>query len=189
MDTTTALAIVIPEEFHDKINQIRSKYDRAHYRWMPHINFIFPFVSITKFDAIALDLETKLSNYNAFDVHLNVIGCFHKKGQPNATFHIKPSDDSELQKLNSVVKYCDRPGRQDRSKTKRDDFHPHVTIGQFGILSRSGLTDKLSDPAPDLIDWLGSGIKFKVNKLCLLHRSPESGDKMVVIREIFLKDN
>ena len=47
-EVTTALTLVIPIEFHNKINEIRSKYDRAYPRWMPHINFFFPFVTQTE---------------------------------------------------------------------------------------------------------------------------------------------
>ena len=44
MHTSTALTFVLPDEVHDKINEIRSVSDKAYPRWMPHINFIFPFV-------------------------------------------------------------------------------------------------------------------------------------------------
>jgi len=46
-DTTTSLTLIISKEFHKKINKIRQKYDDAFPRWMPHVNFIFPFIEDT----------------------------------------------------------------------------------------------------------------------------------------------
>lgn len=51
-DTSTALTLIISPTYHQKINEIRSKHDKAYPRWMPHINFMFPFVPLEQFPEV-----------------------------------------------------------------------------------------------------------------------------------------
>ncbi|KAK3398576.1 2'-5' RNA ligase superfamily-domain-containing protein [Sordaria brevicollis] len=41
----TALAILPPPHFWGPLNALRSLYDKAHTKWPPHINLVYPFVS------------------------------------------------------------------------------------------------------------------------------------------------
>jgi len=101
MDVTTALTLVIPDKFHDLINSIRKEHDRAYPRWMPHINFIFPFVSEDKFENIRQRLIPEISFFGAFELELNEIGSF-KQGK-NVTMHLKSTDSTQLKALFTVV--------------------------------------------------------------------------------------
>jgi|GEM_PF-4369319 len=173
MDTSTALAFVIPLEFHDKINEIRSKNDKAFQRWMPHINFIFPFVPLSEFDTIGSRLEDELQYTLAFDLHLDEIGYFDQGEK--VTIHLKTSNESKLLKLNNQIKkVCSK-------NQSKNQFHPHVTIGQF-------IKKDLEEILIELKKWLGDGFKCRVNQISFLHRSPETDDKMAVRKIISLQE-
>lgn len=156
MDVTTALTIVIPEEFHNKINTIRKEHDRAYARWMPHINLMFPFVNKNQFNEIKEKLSNSLKDIEKFEMDLCEIGYF-KQGK-KATVHIKPRDDSMLQKLFSIVRKTlpDIP-------LKHDTFTPHLTIGQF---PKGTIEEKIKE----LKEWLGDGIKFTLDSIYLINR-------------------
>ena len=102
MDVTTALTLIIPEEHHSRINAIREKYDRAYPRWMPHINFIFPFLSKESFPVVVEKLQDALGDFRSFDITLSEVDSFKRKG--NVTFHLRPSNSSQLEELFKVLR-------------------------------------------------------------------------------------
>lgn len=157
MDTTTALVIVIPDQFHDKINEVRSKSDRAYPRWMPHLTLLFPFVEVEQFPEIYEKLQNKLKNFGGFQLNFNKIDYF-KQGR-NVTMHIKPSNDMKLQELFKAIRDT-FPDIQ----TKHDEFHPHLTIGQFK-------NSELQQKTQELNEWLGNGFSVYIDCVCLLNRS------------------
>jgi len=120
MSIFSALAIVIPPQFHEQINVIRSKHDRAYPRWMPHINLIFPFVNSGLFSNIKTILKD--ITLEPFEIQLNVVDFFAQKKE--LTFHLRPKDDSKLQELYSKVIEL----LPDVS-LKHNKFHPHMTLG------------------------------------------------------------
>lgn len=156
MDTTTALAIIIPNEYHNMINSIREKYDRAYPRWPPHINFLFPFVPIEQFDNIISRLGPKLNSFNNFELTLDDIGYF--KSGKNATVHIKPKDPSKLKELFNIITEV-----LPEVKQKHDEFNPHLTIGQIQMSKVDDFVKEMKSQIPM--------INFKVSNVCLLNRS------------------
>lgn len=158
METTTALTLVIPNHFHDEINEIRKLYDRAYPRWMPHINFFFPFIDESKFGDVVSRLEPKLKEFGSFELELNELGCF-KQGK-NVTAHLKPKDFTRLAKLFEVIR-----NTCPEIQLKHDQFAPHLTIAQFKNMEKDEKMGELSK-------WLiGKNFKFVVDDICILQRS------------------
>lgn len=174
MDTTTALTIIAPNEFHDKINQIRSKFDRAYPRWMPHINLYFPFVPEDKFDDICNAL-CSLKEFGEFEINMNKLGYFSQK--KIATIHIEPTDASKLHELYDKIKYLLTSNKIDIS-TKHDSFHPHLTIAQC---KKSEIDEYMNT----ISNWFGSGFKFKIDKIFLIKRHGDT--PFEIKKEILLR--
>lgn len=166
-DTTTALAFALPDAFVPKVNEIRTKYDRAAKRWPPHINFLFPFIPTREFEAARENLAESLNSKEAFEVVLDELGFF-SQGKGNITFHLKASAESErkFQELFEIIH------RTLPSVSTRKEFHPHLTLGQCHRNDWPQLERELRQ-------WLGEGIHTRCEKIVFYHRSPETGDKMV----------
>jgi len=156
MDTTTALAIVIPEQFHEKINTIRKEHDKAYPRWMPHINILFPFLPKNRFEEIHNRLEQKLKLIGKFTINLIDVGYFKKKD--NGTMHLIPEDCEELRELFDVIK------KEIPETSNKHGYTPHMTIGQFKL-------DIIEEKQNQYREWLGYGINFEVDRVCMLSRS------------------
>eukprot|EP01040_Poterioochromonas_malhamensis_P009230 gene9230-10019_t len=120
---TTALVIIIPEEFHDMINRLRSQYDHAYPRWMPHMTLYYPFVSIEQFPEIANRLQTALRGFGNISINLNKISFFSQKGK--STLHLAPQDDTRLQELFQLIHQT-----IPEVPLARAQYKPHATIGQ-----------------------------------------------------------
>lgn len=174
MDTCTALTLVFPIGTHSKINEIRSKHDKAYGRWFPHINFLFPFVSVGEFDNIANRLS-RLQTFGAFDLDMNTVGYFMQGS--TATFHLKPSDDTKLQQLYKLIREI-----LPEIPCKRNEFHPHLTLGQFPKY-------EINQRKNELEAWLGSGIKIHVNQIHLISRSRNDGTPFQIDNAIMLNTN
>lgn len=165
MDTTTALTLVIPNKYHDMINNIRKQHDKAYPRWMPHINFYFPFVSEDKFDEIRKILVSELSTFGSFELELNDVGYF-KQGKNLVTMHLKPKDPSQLTSLFKVIKSV----LPSELNVRNNEFKPHLTIGQFP-------TEEIETRLKEYQSWLESNpIKFNVNCISILNRSKSNND-------------
>jgi 2'-5' RNA ligase len=171
-DVTTALTLVIPEEFHDKINIIRSKYDKAAVRWMPHINFLFPFVPLHQFEmvGVAIEKELKLNNITSFNMTLDDIGYFKQKGE--YTIHLKGNNNSDIIKLNTILCKALVPLG---IKSKHAVFNPHLTIAQCKVADFDNMIDTLNL-------WLSDiNINFTVDKIHMISRS---GDSPFVVKRV-----
>lgn len=157
METTTALTLVAPSEHHKKINEIRTTQDKAYPRWFPHINFLFPFVPVDRFDDVKNRLINALKGFGPFTLEMKTIGYFDQ-GKV-CTFHLKPTDDSKLQALYQIIRKT-----LPEVTVKRDDFHPHMTLAQC---------KKADAPTKkkELEAWLGAGMTMKIDHICLISRS------------------
>jgi 2'-5' RNA ligase len=156
----TALALVCSTDVCTKINDIRKLYDKAYPRWMPHLNFIFPFVPEERFVEIKTELEPVLSGIGQIDLFFDKIEHFSQK-QNMITVHLSP-DKSTLEKLtniDNIIKTA-MPG----IKSQHAHFKPHITLGQFTK------SDYEFCKKTELDEWFGSGIKFSINSLVLLKR-------------------
>ena len=176
-DTTTALTLIIPEEFHEKINKIRKKYDGAFPRWMPHINFIFPFIEEEHFEDTVTKLTEafKTDNVKPFTLQLNKVEYFAKTVKDRktkrktkmATFHLKTDDQSGLDQVFNTIKKT-LPNVQ----IKHPTFQAHMTLGQCEEKDFNSLRDEL-----ELDD-----LEFVVDKIYIIQRSKE--DKSVPFKVV-----
>ncbi|KAK6171538.1 hypothetical protein SNE40_019706 [Patella caerulea] len=62
----SAVVIIPPKLVWEQIQNIRSQYDKAYQRWMPHINLMYPFMPDTKFSSLVPELEIKLMKIKPF---------------------------------------------------------------------------------------------------------------------------
>lgn len=157
-DVTTALTLVIPQKFHDEINVIRKESDRAFPRWMPHINFIFPFVPVVQFDDVKKKLQDNLKNFGSFTLELSELGYF-PQGK-NATFHLKPKDQSKLKELFEIIKMT-----LPDVEIKHAQFNPHLTLGQC---KKTEADKKINEIALKLNLTI---LSFTVDKISIINRS------------------
>mmetsp|Transcript_57447 Transcript_57447/g.65540 ORF Transcript_57447/g.65540 Transcript_57447/m.65540 type:complete len:183 (+) Transcript_57447:1539-2087(+) len=154
--TYTALMLMPPKDKWDQIQAIRKVHDKQIHRWMPHINFLFPFVHPKHFDEVADKLQEKLATFPSFDLTFEKLDCFINKSQcigftDPATEPTTALNDL-LQQILTVVPFHSK---------KTDDFHPHLTLGQFK-----------GEPAVrkfiDEQEW--TPINFKVTEIYMIHR-------------------
>jgi 2'-5' RNA ligase len=169
MDVTTALTLVIPEEFHERINSIRSKYDRAYPRWMPHINFMFPFIPKESFTEVGKVLADALIDFKNFKVTLSEVESFKRKG--NVTFHLRPRDTTQLEALFKVI----RKALPD-VELKHEEFVPHMTLGQC----KNRDFDRIKSEIDSTVD--PKSITFTVDKVSLISR--EGTDPFETLRTV-----
>ena len=156
MDTCTALAFVLPERYGSKVEPIRRSHDKAYVRWMPHINFLFPFFPERTLDSVAERLTKDLANVPAFILNLDEIGFF-PIGYEN-TYHLSASDSSQMKALYDSV----RKTLHEFKQAKRD-FHPHLTLGQWS---------KPEDPTAMLKESVGS-VEVLVDRLYIITRTKD----------------
>ena len=179
-DTTTALTLIIPQDFHEKINKIRQNYDGAFPRWMPHVNFIFPFIEEEHFEDVVTKLTEafKTDGVKPFTLQLNKLEYFSKtvkdrktrKKTKMATFHLKTDDQSGLDQVFNTIKKT-LPNVQ----IKHPTFQAHMTLGQCEQKDFATLKETF-----DLDD-----MEFEVDKIYIIQRSKE--DKSVpfkIVHEI-----
>jgi 2'-5' RNA ligase len=172
-DVTTALTLVIPNEFHDAINTIRSKYDRAYPRWMPHMNFIFPFVPRDKFNDVKERLEVAMSNFPTFSVKLDQLNKFNQK-KGNVTFHLATSDQQKLDELFNLIKTT-----LPEIPVKHSTFTAHMTLGQC----KNKDFNTVSTEVKSAIDL--NNFTFTVDSICIIARSND--DPFNIVHRIALK--
>jgi 2'-5' RNA ligase len=179
-DTTTALAFVMPTFTHKKINTIRSKYDKAYNRWMPHINFLFPFTSKQNFDSVQEKLQLELEANKVitkFEVGFFGIGYF--KNSNGYTFHLKLDEATEthFQNIFNVIRQT-----IPEVKYERDSFHPHLTLAQCANHTEF---EEMKTMLDDWFEgWINEDYVIMFNSLSFLYRSNETQDKMTVDRQI-----
>lgn len=137
MDTKTALAIVIPENFHNDINRIRMIHDKAYPRWMPHINLIFPFIDT--FESKNLELTLKKLTDDQTLIKLNEIDFFQQKGQ--YTYHLKTIDGKSIDNLNVIYNLCTEHCGWPKEKKA---FHPHMTLAQGNSNNHNTMLEELN---------------------------------------------
>eukprot|EP00742_Colponemidia_sp_Colp-10_P014057 GILJ01015923.1.p1 GENE.GILJ01015923.1~~GILJ01015923.1.p1 ORF type:complete len:1520 (-),score=259.96 GILJ01015923.1:186-4409(-) len=136
----TALCVIPPPKLCSHIDIIRTSYDKAYTRWMPHLTILYPFVHPAKFaDAIPL-LQNALSKLPPFRVTLRKLAILNED-DPAAKKHviyIVPEVKTEcLMRLQAVVQkifpQCVRPAMhgQEINADGFPQFRPHITVGQI----------------------------------------------------------
>ena len=158
-NTRAALAILIEDAPSVRIlDSVRSKYDRAYSRWMPHINIFFPFVSEDELPAVATALERGLKQVAPFRLCLDSFSSFSQRH--GATVHLHPTSKESIKNMQNLYRHtcaalpCHKP--------PRTQFRPHLTLGQWRTLS---------DALPILKDSMGEfELELEVHSLCLITR-------------------
>jgi 2'-5' RNA ligase len=148
---TTALCIIPPQEVWAPMQLIREKYDKGYVRWMPHFNFLYPFVTFDEFPEAEKLLKESLSKIKPFKVKLEKFGSFDQKNE--SVLWIKPESDV-IREVNNQISKVYKPNRK--------DFVPHISVGQF--------------PKNEIQTWLKKfqkewkPIEFECNEICLIGR-------------------
>jgi endonuclease/exonuclease/phosphatase family metal-dependent hydrolase len=169
MSTTsydTALCIIPPISQCSHINQLRELYDKAHGRWPPHINLVYPFVAPENLPRARQQIQQHLAEHHdradPIDVEMNQEGCFKQKNKYTIFLGERPgSSTSSLQSLQTVA--LKALGQGDARSTL------HVTIGQSQdstIFSREFLLAKAR---------LLPSLRFRVGALAILVRQRTTG--------------
>lgn len=176
-DNCTALTLIVPNEFTMAINSIRVKYDHACPRWMPHVNFMFPFVPPELFPDVKRRLENALANIDSFALTLDQLGFFKQKR--NVTFHLKTNDQSRLDNLFQVIR-----NTLPEVTVKHPTFKAHMTLGKCRKRDFNKIKAEIEETIPLHL------VAFQVNKIYIIERSHE--DKTVpfhIVHEIPLKNH
>src|SRR3989338_8513333 len=124
----SALIITIPKTYWLPIEQVRTKHDKAAYRWPPHINLIFPFVidEDDNFEQVSQALRFELGTFPAFQLRIGgELGYFPQKKEK--TVHLKPSTNPP----NALEDLHERLASVFPRIKLEKEFHPHLTIGQW----------------------------------------------------------
>lgn len=130
----TALAIVPPSQFHEAVNEIRSKHDKAYPRWMPHINVLFPFIEVddtadpTMMTDVEQQLSAALASVPAFDITLETFNHFSRKG--DNLYFLRPSEKCRPQ-IDVLVRVVDSCLSHSLGSRQKRPFKPHMTVGQW----------------------------------------------------------
>ena len=157
MNTCCALALLIPSRLTSDIEDVRREHDKAYDRWMPHINFLFPFVQEHNIPDVAKRLTEELSKLPLFVLNLSEVGSFSQRD--GNTFHLKSKDETNMIELYAAARRA-----IPEFKPQRDDFHPHLTLGQW---------KKSENPTSMLQSTFGGGITVVVDKLCIITRTKD----------------
>lgn len=119
----TALCIIPPRSQWDKVDQLRSHYDKAYGKWPPHINLVYPFVQV---DALPRAAEAAKSaavqqGPEPTNVCLGSAGVFQHRHEN--TIYVHDGDDGQLRHLRAAVLAA--LGQHDDG-----EYRMHLTIGQ-----------------------------------------------------------
>lgn len=153
-DTRTALALVVDSS---ELTSLRQQHDRAWPRWPNHINLLFPFVPVERFDEVHAKLTRALRGQPAIPISFDpttVLDSFPQRNQ-TATFHLRV-DSPEIQELYRRVRTTlgDVP-------VKHAKFSGHLTLGQGGPDVESTLHSSLAEAALPA---------RRLTRLCLMSR-------------------
>ncbi|OTA93706.1 hypothetical protein M434DRAFT_21305 [Hypoxylon sp. CO27-5] len=123
----TALCIIPSKHLWPPVDQLRSVYDPAYKKWPPHINLVYPFVSVQDLPRASELILSRFQEAGQFiepQVRLDSAGYFINK---KITFFMQDSDpirSSKLTKLRNIILDFLRPGRDS------DNSQMHMTVGQ-----------------------------------------------------------
>lgn len=159
-----------------QIQAIRSKYDKAYPRWMPHINLIYPFVTEENFAKAKERLEIVLKREKPFQVRFDG-SSFHyfKQGGDDCTYHLQSTASAEIVRLQNVI----QNQLADIPKKKRA-FQAHLTLGQT---TASEIDQVLADMS---VQW--QTIEFTVDRIYMISRENHPENLFVIKNEVLLLD-
>lgn len=170
----TALCLIPPENLWDQIQSIRSVHDKAYPRWMPHINFIYPFVPEENFENIKKQLEPFINRRKPFQVQFDQssLDYFRQRGD-ECTYHLRSKNSTDIIELQKLI----QNHLANLIKPKRA-FEAHLTLGQT-------TTSQISDVLSDLkAKW--TTIEFTVDRVYMISRENHPENLFTIKNEILL---
>ncbi|KXJ95823.1 hypothetical protein Micbo1qcDRAFT_157904 [Microdochium bolleyi] len=120
----------IPDRSHwQSLDGLRSLYDKAHEKWPPHINLIYPFVAPESLESATADVIAGLRSWKSEHgslptISLNSTGVFPHRN--DNTIYLTDNDDGRRQavvKLRTAI-------LESLLQKASDNFKMHMTIGQ-----------------------------------------------------------
>ncbi|RAQ60017.1 poly(A) polymerase pla1 [Aspergillus flavus] len=162
----TALCVVPPSHLTGDIDRLRALYDKAHGRWPPHANLIYPFVAPEALPQASKLLQSVLSNRREVDpirLRLDKSDFFaHKRSN---TVYLTDSGSDGLKALAQLQHdITDAFGGQSRSSGRL-----HLTVGQSeadDLAERQFLLEKVG---------LIPAVEWEVEELVILIRDRSQG--------------
>jgi 2'-5' RNA ligase len=132
----TAVIAMPCRDVWEPIQAIRRVHDRQIYRWMPHVNLLYPFYPRDQFQAerVMPRLAAACRQVPAFEVRLATFRYF-THGARRATVWLDPEPREAFVHLQATLQdafpECDEQSRY------RGGFTPHLSVGQ--VTSRRAL--------------------------------------------------
>jgi uncharacterized protein (UPF0248 family)/2'-5' RNA ligase len=180
--TQTAIAIIPPEHLIAGIQTIRSVHDKAHLKWPPHFNILYPSITAAQLPQAIQRIRQKLSQEptqaSSLQLAINKVESFrHRK---NATVFLKLNEESEelVKQLRRFL--CSALGRDEHEGTVEGEFKPHLTLGQAPL--QGNAEAKLWEKARNCLD-----LQWNCVQLAVLRRN--SAGNMDVVDVIRLGSN
>lgn len=164
----SAVVIIPPESVWEQIQKIRKVHDRAHHRWMPHINLLYPFYegddqffrnAVRRMTIALSDLQPfiirftsesfgffKHTNFSTFwlrPLTADILSHNEKLEEPEVTKSTTPHQNDDYMGLVKQTKQNKPPTRQVTEKSSsaviRNRFrHPDVRGTAVGLDALSG---------------------------------------------------
>ena len=174
--TQTALCIIPPEGVWTPIQAIRSRFDKAYPRWMPHINLIYPFVSEENFEAIKQRLEVILKGEKPFAIRFDSSSFHHfKQRDDECTYHLQPTNSTDIVQLQKLIQ-----NQLNGLPKQKRAFQAHLTLGQT---TTSNIDHVLADLKTQ---W--QAIEFPIDRIYMISRENHPENRFVIKHEILLLD-
>ncbi len=166
----TALCIIPPQKIWQPIQTIRKKHDKQFYRWMPHINLLYPFKPRSSFSLLIDVLLHVCSQVEPFSVTLSNINYF-RHGSKNYTLWLDIDEAEKIvylqNKILEVVPECNELSKFSSG------FTPHLSIGQVKGREKVELLNKRLQSS-----W--KPIHFHLSEINLIWRKDPPNDRFRV---------
>ncbi|KAF3909976.1 hypothetical protein ABW20_dc0108024 [Dactylellina cionopaga] len=127
----TALALVLPQSHSDIVQPFRSLYDAAAIKWPPHINLFYPFVHSSSLEAASEYLTQQLPSIckTPLSIRFSQVEVF-RGGKKRPSFLVLRPDEASEKLIQDIYELLSHEFPEVRKAVKRQDFKPHMTIGQ-----------------------------------------------------------
>ncbi len=162
----TSVVAMPADDVWEPIQAIRREHDRQIYRWMPHINLLYPFCPRDQFqpEQVIPRLEAACRQVPSFDATLATFKYF-THGASRATIWLAPEPRDAFVRLQATLQ-DNFPAYGEQSR-HRGGFTPHLSVGQ--VSSRRALHTLLVTLQTN---WMP--VKFHLDAVALIWRTADS---------------
>ncbi|KAJ7123747.1 hypothetical protein C8R44DRAFT_875908 [Mycena epipterygia] len=171
----SALVLIPPRKFAERLNPFRLVHDKSAPRWSAHITLHFSFVEVPSFPDVVATIERRISQMKPFSFKFDHVGSFALQGYE--TVHLGTSDDANLKELYSII-------TEEMSFSAGRPFTPHLTVGQASHAS-PGAIESLRRKAQGLLESVSS-LEWPVQSVVFLRKDDNDGGVMKRCHEVFL---